>query len=71
MTIWTAAREYSGIAEAGGVKNVVTSLAEALARLGHKVVCFLPFYGCVNPQSLGPESASGWYPGPFCYRPQM
>ena len=53
MTIWTAAREYSGIAEAGGVKNVVTSLCEALARLGHKVVCFVPFYGCVNPQSLG------------------
>ncbi len=53
MTIWMASREYSGIAEAGGVKNVVTSLCEALARLGHKVVCFLPFYGCVNPQSLG------------------
>ncbi len=53
MTIWMAAREYSGIAEAGGVKNVVTSLCEALARLGHKVVCFVPFYGCVNPQSLG------------------
>lgn len=53
MKIWMAAREYAGIAEAGGVKNVVTSLCEALARLGHSVTCFLPFYGCVNPQSLG------------------
>ena len=47
------AREYAGIAEAGGVKNVVCSLAEALARQGHDVVCFVPFYGCVTPQSLG------------------
>lgn len=53
MKIWMAAREYAGIAEAGGVKNVVCSLAEALARLGHDVVCFIPFYGCVTPQSLG------------------
>ena len=53
MKIWMVAREYAGIAEAGGVKNVVCSLAEALARLGHEVRCFVPFYGCVNPQSLG------------------
>lgn len=53
MTIWVVAREYAGIAEAGGVKNVVCSLSEALVKQGHKVVCFLPFYGCVNTQSLG------------------
>ncbi|MCR5045980.1 MAG: glycogen/starch synthase [Treponema sp.] len=53
MNIWMVAREYSGIAEAGGVKNVVCSLSEALVKLGHNVVCFLPFYGFVNPQSLG------------------
>ncbi|MBQ6028621.1 MAG: glycogen/starch synthase [Treponema sp.] len=53
MRIWMVAREYAGVAEAGGVKNVVCSLSEALARLGHDVVCFVPFYGCVNPQSLG------------------
>ena len=53
MKIWMVSREYAGIAEAGGVKNVVCSLAEALARQGHDVVCFIPFYGCVTPQSLG------------------
>ncbi len=53
MKIWMVAREYAGVAEAGGVKNVVCSLSEALARLGHDVVCFVPFYGCVNPQCLG------------------
>lgn len=53
MKIWMVAREYAGIAEAGGVKNVVCSLSEAFARLGHSVTCFLPFYGCVNPQCLG------------------
>ena len=53
MKIWMVSREYAGIAEAGGVKNVVCSLSEALARLGHDVVCFIPYYGCVTPQSLG------------------
>ena len=53
MKIWMVSREYAGIAEAGGVKNVVCSLSEALARLGHSVTCFVPFYGCVNPQCLG------------------
>ncbi len=53
MKIWMVSREYAGIAEAGGVKNVVCSLSEALARRGHQVFCFLPFYACVNPQSLG------------------
>ncbi len=53
MTIWMVSREYAGIAEAGGVKNVVCSMAEALVKQGHKVICFLPFYGCVNTQSLG------------------
>lgn len=53
MKIWTVAREYAGIAEAGGVKNVVCSLSESLVRLGHEVTCFLPFYGSVNTQDFG------------------
>ena len=46
--IWVVTREYAGIAEAGGVKNVAQSLAEGLARLGKKVVVFIPKYGCVD-----------------------
>ncbi|WP_407399135.1 glycogen synthase [Treponema sp.] len=48
MNIWLVSREYAGIAEAGGVKNVACSLCESLARLGHKITLFIPFYGCTD-----------------------
>lgn len=44
-------REYAGFAEAGGVKNVVKSLAEAAACYGLAVTVFLPRYGN-NPEPL-------------------
>jgi starch synthase len=47
-SVWIVTREYAGIAEAGGVKNVATSLAEGLARLGKKVTVFMPYYGFVG-----------------------
>lgn len=46
MNIWFISREYAGIAEAGGVKNVTCSLAESLAKLDHKITLFIPYYGC-------------------------
>lgn len=46
MKIWEVSREYAGIAEAGGVKNVVCSLSEGFASHGLNVTVFLPFYGC-------------------------
>ncbi len=46
MNIWTVTREYAGIAEAGGVKNVTCSLSESLVRSGEKVTLFIPLYGC-------------------------
>ncbi|MBQ1832378.1 MAG: glycogen/starch synthase [Treponema sp.] len=52
MNIWTVTREYAGIAEAGGVKNVSCSLSESLASLGHKVTVFLPMYGCTDVSGL-------------------
>ncbi|HZK20429.1 MAG TPA: glycogen/starch synthase [Treponemataceae bacterium] len=48
MNIWQISREYAGIAEAGGVKNVCTSLAEGLVDIGANVTHFIPFYGCTN-----------------------
>lgn len=48
MKIWMVAREYDGIAEAGGVKNVVCSLSEQLAQSGHNVTFFIPQYGCTD-----------------------
>lgn len=43
--LWVVSREYAGFAEAGGVKNVVKSLAEAAAGYGFSVTVFLPRYG--------------------------
>ena len=44
-SVWMVSREYAGFAEAGGVKNVVKSLAEAAADYGFAVTVFLPRYG--------------------------
>lgn len=52
MKVWMVAREYAGIAESGGVKNVARSLSESLVKLGHEVVCFIPFYGCAETECL-------------------
>ncbi len=48
LNIWIVSREYAGIAEAGGVKNVACSLAESLFQLGHKVSVFIPLYACTD-----------------------
>ncbi|MGP1445390.1 glycogen/starch synthase [Treponema sp.] len=47
-TMWIVSREYAGFAEAGGVKNVVKSLAEAAAAYGFQVTVFLPRYGNIT-----------------------
>lgn len=44
-SVWFVAREYRGIAGAGGVQDVSRALAEALARKGLKVRVILPCYG--------------------------
>lgn len=46
--IWLVTREYAGIAEAGGVKNVACSLAEGLVRQKREVTVFIPHYGFVT-----------------------
>jgi starch synthase len=48
MNVWLVSREYSGIAEAGGVKNVSCSLSESLVHLGHRVTLFIPLYKCTE-----------------------
>ena len=50
-SIWLITREYAGVAEAGGVKNVSCSLAEGLARQGKQVTVFIPRYACVSMES--------------------
>jgi starch synthase len=46
-SVWHVAREYAGIAEAGGVKDVVRGLAEAQARAGGSPTVVMPLYGFV------------------------
>lgn len=48
MEIWMVSREYAGLAESGGVKNVVCSLSEKLSEQNHSVTLFMPFYGCTD-----------------------
>ncbi len=43
--IFFVSREFADIAEAGGVKDVVNSLACAAKNQGYSVTVFLPFYG--------------------------
>ena len=52
MNIWMVTREYAGVAEAGGVKNVSCSLSETLVFLGHRVTVFIPMYGCTDISGL-------------------
>jgi starch synthase len=44
-SVWHVCREYAGVAEAGGVKDMVRGLAEAQVRAGLDVTVVLPRYG--------------------------
>ncbi|MCQ2613340.1 MAG: glycogen/starch synthase [Treponemataceae bacterium] len=52
VSLWQISREYAGIAEAGGVKNVVCSLSENLLKNGFDVTLFIPLYGCTSLSSV-------------------
>lgn len=54
QTILMISREYRGIAEAGGVKDVVTGLACALAKKGLDVSVVIPRYGMVSVEGFEP-----------------
>lgn len=61
-SVWIVSREYAGIAEAGGVKNVTTSLSESLVRTGLEVTAFIPAYGfvtCSGQSRPGPSICIG------------
>jgi starch synthase len=44
LDIWQVSREMSPFAEAGGIKDVVAGLSEALSQCNHKVTVVLPMY---------------------------
>lgn len=53
QNIWMLSREYDGLAGAGGVKDVVRQLAEALVESGRRVSVVLPLYGFIDPEAAG------------------
>jgi starch synthase len=61
--IWMVSREYGQLAGAGGVKDVVSQLAEALAQKNARSLhVVLPLYGFVNAREQGFKPL----PDPFC-----
>ena len=54
-SIWHVTREYTGIAEAGGVKDVASGLARSLARAGIAPTVVVPLYGLVPRSFPVPE----------------
>ncbi len=48
--VWHITREYAGLAEAGGLKDVPKGLAKASCALGLKAAVILPFYGFISHQ---------------------
>ena len=51
--VWHITREYSGIAEAGGVKDVVAGLAQNLAQINVPSTVVIPCYGFIDLNVLG------------------
>jgi len=51
--VWHVSREYGGLAEAGGLKDVVSGLSEALAAAGVPTTVVLPRYGFLDLAALG------------------
>lgn len=61
--IWMLSREYGDLAGAGGVKDVVSQLAEALARWhGRSIHVVVPRYGFIDVEALGFQPVTD----PFC-----
>lgn len=48
QSVWHVSREYEGVAEAGGLKDVVRGLAEASLAHGIAATVVLPYYGLVS-----------------------
>ncbi len=53
LNVWMLAREYRGLAGAGGVQDVVRDLSEAIVRSGSSVRVIMPRYGFMKPEELG------------------
>ncbi len=55
LSVWHVSRECDGIAEAGGLKDVVAGLSAALAAEGIRTAVVLPRYGFIDLEGLKAE----------------
>ena len=55
LSVWHVSRECDGIAEAGGLKDVVAGLSAALADEGYPTAVVLPRYGFIDLDRLNAE----------------
>ena len=62
--VWLISREYDGVAEAGGVKNVVCSMAEELSKGGINTTVLIPRYACSSFKNISDYK-------PNCIPPQI
>mgnify|MGYP001127666871 CR=1 FL=1 len=53
LRVWHVSRECDGVAEAGGLKDVVAGLSAALAAAGFDASVVLPRYGFIDLEELG------------------
>lgn len=60
FSVWHVTREYSGIAEAGGVKDAVHGLSLALARAGVNTSVVIPYYGFLRGKLPQGESVASF-----------
>ena len=59
-SVWHVSREYAGVAEAGGVKDVVRGLAEASSRAGVRTAVLLPAYGFLSREFLSGDAVASF-----------
>jgi starch synthase len=61
-SVWHVAREFAGVAEAGGIKDMVRGLAEAQARSGVAVTAVVPVYGFARERMVKESKPVGSFP---------
>jgi starch synthase len=60
LSVWHVTREYAGLAEAGGVKDVVSGLAAAQVRAGGTPCVVMPLYGFMQPGTARGRSVASF-----------
>lgn len=63
--IWMVTREFKGIAESGGLKDVVRELSVTLAELGYDLKVVIPFYSFIKQEGCEYTGIQFAFPLPY------